>query len=65
MSANLLVVLAIAVPLIGAVGIAVAGHHRPNIREAVTLITAAGLAVLVGSLFLEFTAGARPEVRLV
>jgi len=64
MSADLLVVLAIALPLMGAVGIAITGRHRPNIREAVTLVTAVSLAVLVWNLYLEFMAGARPAVQL-
>ncbi|MFO7550949.1 MAG: monovalent cation/H+ antiporter subunit D family protein [Haliea sp.] len=62
MGANTLPILLL-VPLLGAVGIACTGRW-PNIREAVSLITAVTLAVLVFSWFPEVAAGARPQVTL-
>ncbi len=64
MSAELLVVLALAVPLCGAIGIALVGRRYPNLREAVTLLTAISLLALVGWLWMQFMSGARPTVRL-
>jgi multicomponent Na+:H+ antiporter subunit D len=64
LSGGLLLVLAIVVPLIGTALIVAAGR-RPNLREAVTLVTAAVLIVLVGLVVAEVAAGARPEIRLV
>jgi len=65
MSNELLIVQAIAIPLLGAVGIVLAGRQHPNLREAVTLITAVGLAGLVWSLVPEILAGGRPFIRLI
>jgi len=56
-----LLLLAIAIPLAGALGIALAGS-RPNLREAVTLLTAALLFAAV--LALLPAVGARPEANL-
>ncbi|MEQ9465713.1 MAG: proton-conducting transporter membrane subunit [Haliea sp.] len=50
-------------PLLGAVGIAFTGRW-PNVREAVSLLTAVTLAILVFSWFPEVAAGARPAVTL-
>jgi len=57
------IVLALIVPAAGAVLIA-AAHRAPNLREAVTLATAAMLFALVGSLTPELLAGGRPQARL-
>ncbi|MFQ5955217.1 MAG: monovalent cation/H+ antiporter subunit D family protein [Kiloniellales bacterium] len=57
-------VLTLAVPLAGAVGIVLL-HRRPNPREAVSLISAGGLFAAVASMLPEVLAGARPEVTLV
>ncbi len=57
------ILVAIAVPLVGMVGIILAGAS-PNLREGVTLTTAAILFALVASLFPEVLAGARPSVQL-
>jgi len=57
------ILLALAVPVAGAALIA-AAHRRPNLREAVTLVTAAMLFALVGSLTPELLAGGRPQARL-
>ncbi len=56
--------LALAVPLIGAVLIA-AAHRMPNVRETVTLTTAGVLFLLVASLTPEVLAGGRPEITLL
>jgi len=56
--------LALAVPLAGAVLIALC-DRRPNLREAVTLVTATALFGVVASLVPEVLAGARPSVTLV
>ena len=52
--------LALLVPLLGAVGIALTGKS-PNLRETVTLTTAAITFALVASIFDDVMAGARPE----
>lgn len=57
------ILLALAVPVAGAALIA-AAHRTPNLREAVTLATAAILFALVGSLTPELLAGGRPQARL-
>jgi multicomponent Na+:H+ antiporter subunit D len=54
---------AVALPAAGAVGIALAGR-RPNLREGVTLATAALLFSVVASLVPAVLAGARPGVAL-
>lgn len=46
MSAAMLMLLSMVLPLLGAIGVVITGS-RPNIREAVTLITASVTAVLV------------------
>lgn len=55
--------IAMLVPLLGAVGIA-AAHRSPNVRETVTLVTAGGLFVVVASLLPQVLAGERPAVSL-
>lgn len=63
MSPAELMILAVAVPAIGAVLIALTGS-RPNVREAVTLVTSALLAACVYSLLPTVLAGERPSVEL-
>lgn len=46
MSAEMLILLTLLLPLLGAVGI-LATHNKPNVREGVTLITASLIAILV------------------
>ena len=58
------IVLAIALPLAGAVLIAFC-DRRPNLRETVTLVTAVLLFATVVSLVSTVTAGGRPEVVLL
>ncbi len=56
MSAEALILAAILLPLLGAAGIIVARHH-PNVREGVTLVTAALMAILVVVIAHRFMAG--------
>ena len=53
----------LALPLLGAIGIAFTGRW-PNLREAISLLTAVTLAVLVFSWFPEISDGARPRFLL-
>ena len=64
MSGSDLVLLALALPLLGAVGIAAASRIGPNIREATTMLTAAALAWTVWSLAPELMQGGRPALTL-
>jgi multicomponent Na+:H+ antiporter subunit D len=57
---EILVLVAVAIPFVGAVLIPVF-HRMPNVREAVTLVTAGALFVTVTSLLGPVLAGARPE----
>ena len=56
-----LVQLALVIPLLAAVLIPLF-HNTPNLREAVTLVAASALAVVVWSLYGPVMAGARPEL---
>jgi multicomponent Na+:H+ antiporter subunit D len=58
------IVLALLLPLVGAVGIALTGRINANLRETVTLITAGGLAVTVWSLLPMVLSGGRPGVTI-
>ncbi|RPH97642.1 MAG: monovalent cation/H+ antiporter subunit D family protein [Lysobacterales bacterium] len=60
MSAEALILLSLCVPPAGAALIALAGRIGPNLREAVTLATAAGLIACVWSLLPGVYAGGRP-----
>lgn len=62
MSAPTLILLSLCVPIIGAVLIALAGRVSDNLREGVTLLTAASLIACVWSLLPEIYAGGRPMV---
>lgn len=53
----------LATPLLGGIGIALAGR-QPNLREGVTLVTAAALIWQVWGLVPEVVAGARPALTL-
>ena len=64
MSVESTILFALMLPLTGAVGIALAGRINANLREAVTLATAGGLAVAVWSLLPTVLAGNRPGVTL-
>jgi len=55
---------AVAWPLAGAIAIALAGRVSANLREAVTMLTAAGLIVIVWGLLPEVSGGGRPEATL-
>ena len=64
MSAENAILAAIFGPLAGALAIALAGRVSANLRESVTLVTAAGLIGVVWSLLPEVYAGGRPAVGL-
>ena len=64
MSAQSLIIASLITPIIGAIGIAIAGRFNQNLRETVTLITAASLCYLVWSLIPEILSGARPELHV-
>ena len=55
------ILVALLLPLVGAVGIALAGRW-PNLRETITLVTATSLAILVWSLIPLIMDGGRPGV---
>ena len=56
--------LALAAPVVGSIFIVLAGDQRPNLREAVTLVTATVMFLLVASLTPGVLAGEQPEVVL-
>jgi len=62
MSGEATILAAFAVPLAGALGILLGGRVGPNVRETVTLVTAATLAAVVWSLIPELMSGGRPAV---
>lgn len=64
MSAEQSIVIALLLPLAGALGIAVTGRISANLRETVTLTTAAGLMYVVWGLLPGIMAGERPFIRL-
>lgn len=64
MSGENTILLALLVPLIGAILIALLGA-RPNLRETVTLLSAGGLLLLVISLFSHVLNGERPTLHLL
>jgi len=61
-SSSELIALALLLPLVGAVGIAVASRIGDNAREATTLVTAGALAFTVWSLVPELMQGGRPAL---
>ncbi len=62
MSSSSMLLVAVLVPLLGAIGIYITGKH-PNLRETVTLIAAGLLLLIVYSLLPGVLAGARPEYK--
>ena len=64
MTAQTAIVVALALPLLGALGIALAGRVNANLRETVTLATAGGLAWTVWQIVPGVMAGGRPQVTL-
>ncbi len=58
------ILVAIALPLAGALAIALAGRISPNLRETVTLLTAAALIWVVWGLLPTLIEGGRPSVQL-
>ena len=65
MSPEFAIVAALAVPLLGALLIGLAGRVNDNLRESLTLMTALALIVCVWSLVPEILAGGRPGVNLM
>jgi multicomponent Na+:H+ antiporter subunit D len=63
-SAELILALALGIPALGAALIALAGR-MPNLRETITLVTAASLFALVALLTPSVLEGARPGLRLL
>jgi multicomponent Na+:H+ antiporter subunit D len=64
MSSESFILAALVLPLLGAVGIALAGK-LPNLREGITLSTALVLFICVVQLLDPVLAGARPELTLI
>jgi multicomponent Na+:H+ antiporter subunit D len=64
MTATALILLALVLPVIGGVGIALS-DRRPNVREAITLATSVSLFIIVASLLPTVLAGARPHAQLL
>jgi len=64
MTGDVTILIAVALPLIGAAGIALA-HASPNLRETVSIATAIGLTGVVWSLLPDVIAGARPAAELL
>jgi multicomponent Na+:H+ antiporter subunit D len=64
MNGSSLILLALVVPLLGAVGIAAASRFGANARESATLLTAGALAWTVWSLVPELMQGGRPSLFL-
>jgi len=63
MSAELTILLAIAVPLVGAIFIVVTGRN-PNLRDGVTMVTAVITFGIVVTLFDDVAGGGRPSITL-
>ena len=64
MSAQDAILAAVGWPLAGALAIALAGRVSANLREAATMVTAAGLIAIVWGLLPEVYGGGRPAVGL-
>jgi multicomponent Na+:H+ antiporter subunit D len=63
-TAEITILAAICLPLVGALAIGLAGRISPNLRESVTMVTAGGLAWLVWSLLPTVMSGGRPGVEV-
>ncbi len=64
MNFGMTIAASLAIPLTGALAIALSGRINDNLRETVTLVTAVTLALVVWSLVPDLMAGARPELQL-
>jgi multicomponent Na+:H+ antiporter subunit D len=64
MTAEMNILLALLIPLVGAIGIWFAGRLGPNIRETVTLVTAGLLAWVVWQIAPVVYAGGRPGIEV-
>ena len=58
------ILIALVLPRVGALGIALAGRVNASLRETVTMLTAGGLAFTVWQIVPEIMAGGRPSVTL-
>lgn len=65
MSADVVILAAIALPLCGTLAISITGQVNPNLRDVVTLAAAGGLAWIVWRLAPSVMEGERPEAVLV
>lgn len=65
MSPEVLILAAMAAPLVGGVLLVAAGEDAPNLRETCTLVTAVVTFALVAVLFPVIADGGRPEVTLL
>ena len=63
MSNQVLIILALLLPLAGAVGITLCGRW-PNLRESITLVTAATLGLIVINLYMRLQQGADLSLQL-
>ena len=63
MTAELLLILTLVLPLLGMVGI-IATRHQPNLREGVTLVSAFAVAILVVTIASRFFAGEQFALKL-
>lgn len=59
------IILALVAPLIGALGIGLAGRVNDNLRETVTMLTALTLGGIVWSLVPAILGGARPSLEMI
>ena len=64
MNFGMTIAASLAIPLTGALAIAISGRINDNLRETVTLVTAGALLLVVWSLVPDLMAGARPELQL-
>ncbi|MBT8448219.1 MAG: monovalent cation/H+ antiporter subunit D family protein [Gammaproteobacteria bacterium] len=64
MSSSATIITALLIPLVGAIGILLAGRFSANVRETVTMVTSGLLAWAVWSLLPEVLAGGRPGVSI-
>ncbi len=64
MSAEVLILVALGSPCLGALGVALTGRH-PNLRESMTLLAALSTFVCVSLLIGQVAGGARPRLELV
>jgi multicomponent Na+:H+ antiporter subunit D len=64
MTNEVLLILALLIPFVGAIGISMSGRW-PNLREAITLLSATAVMLVVFALFERFQSGERLAVQLI